>query len=91
MPNYKYYAVARGRKTGVFTMWSEANEQIHGYPRPVFKGFHDLDAATAFWRSYRAAAEENAVEVTYNGRTAKLPLDAETEEFLRGRGLLPEP
>ncbi|CAK9092712.1 ATP-dependent DNA helicase PIF1 (DNA repair and recombination helicase PIF1) (PIF1/RRM3 DNA helicase-like protein) [Durusdinium trenchii] len=33
------YAVSRGRKTGVFSTWSECSQQVHGFPGAVYKGF----------------------------------------------------
>lgn len=35
----KYYAVATGRTTGVFTSWPEAKAQVDGFPGAVFKSF----------------------------------------------------
>ena len=44
----KYYAVASGRRTGVFTSWPEAKAQVHGYPRAAFKSFATLAEAQDF-------------------------------------------
>lgn len=35
----KFYAVASGRKTGVFESWPETQAQVSGYPAARFKGF----------------------------------------------------
>lgn len=34
-----FYAVARGRKTGVFNTWAECNEHVRGYENARFKKF----------------------------------------------------
>ena len=39
MAKFCVYAVARGRKTGVFHTWPECQAQVKGYKNPVFKGF----------------------------------------------------
>lgn len=35
----KYYAVKRGRKTGIFTVWAECSAQVQGFQGAVYKGF----------------------------------------------------
>ena len=35
----KYYAVKRGRKTGIFTVWAECAAQVQGFQGAVYKGF----------------------------------------------------
>ena len=35
----KYYAVKKGRSTGIFTSWDECKAQIHGYAGAVYKSF----------------------------------------------------
>lgn len=35
----KYYAVKKGRQTGIFTTWSEAQKVISGYSNAEFKSF----------------------------------------------------
>jgi ribonuclease HI len=47
----KYYAVAVGRSTGVFTRWfgqGGAQGLVDGYPGAVYKGFASLEEARAF-------------------------------------------
>ena len=39
MAKFKVYAVAKGRKTGVFKTWAECEAQVKGFAGPVFKGF----------------------------------------------------
>jgi len=35
----KYYAVKRGRQTGIFTVWAECSAQVQGFQGAVYKGF----------------------------------------------------
>jgi ribonuclease HI len=54
--NKKFYAVAIGRKPGVYTRWfgdSGAYAQVQGFKGAVYKGFATLDEARAFMRSVR--------------------------------------
>lgn len=44
----KFYAVARGRRTGIFTDWPTAARQVQGYPKARYKSFFSRDEAEAF-------------------------------------------
>ena len=44
----KYYAVKKGRKTGIFTSWEECEAQIKGFAGAVFKSFKSEAEALAF-------------------------------------------
>lgn len=44
----KFYAVAAGRTTGIFTSWPEAQAQVNGFPGAVFKSFKTKKDAQAF-------------------------------------------
>lgn len=44
----KFYAVATGRTTGIFTSWPEAQAQVSGFPGAVFKSFKTIKEAEAF-------------------------------------------
>ena len=44
----KYYAVQRGRSTGVFFSWPECQKQVAGFSGAVFKSFTTLEEAEAF-------------------------------------------
>lgn len=35
----KFYAIASGRKPGIYTNWPDAQAQVAGYPKAKFKGF----------------------------------------------------
>ena len=44
----KYYAVKKGRKTGVFDTWGECQKQVTGFSGAEFKSFGTLEEARAF-------------------------------------------
>lgn len=44
----KFYAVRKGRKTGIFESWEECKAQVNGYSGPEYKGFTKLEDAKAF-------------------------------------------
>lgn len=47
MPN-RYYAVAKGRKIGVYNDWASCKDNVTGYSGATYKKFDSLDAAKAF-------------------------------------------
>lgn len=49
----KYYTVWKGRKTGVFDTWKEAEEQVKGFETAQYKSFESLkEAEDAFKGNY---------------------------------------
>lgn len=44
----KYYAVKKGRKTGIFTTWSEAQPHVSGYSGAEYKSFTSKSEAESF-------------------------------------------
>ena len=43
-----FYAVARGKKPGVYQTWSECQEQVSGFPAARFKKFATASQAEQF-------------------------------------------
>jgi len=57
----RYYVVWKGRKTGVFSSWSEAEAQVKGFAGAEYKAFANLDEARrAFGEQYRAYLNKDA-------------------------------
>ena len=50
MAKQKYYAVWKGRKTGIFTSWDECSAQVTGYPEAEYKSFDSKQAAEEAFR-----------------------------------------
>lgn len=48
MAKKKFYAVASGRKTGIFNTWSEAEAQVKGFGGAKYKGFASRTEALAW-------------------------------------------
>lgn len=44
----KYYAVAKGRKTGIYTTWKECETQVKGFSGAIFKSFETEAEAKRF-------------------------------------------
>ncbi|MCG8619510.1 MAG: ribonuclease HI [Desulfobacterales bacterium] len=47
----KYYAVANGRTTGIFTSWPEAERQVKGFAGARYKSFKSKAEAEAFLKN----------------------------------------
>lgn len=47
MSKAKYYAVIKGRQTGIFTSWSKCEQQVKGFSGAVFKSFSTRREAEA--------------------------------------------
>lgn len=44
----KFYAVRKGKITGVFSNWTDCKASVDGYPGAEYKGFATLEEANAF-------------------------------------------
>ena len=44
----KFYAVRKGRKTGIFTTWDECRAQVHGFACAEYKSFPTMEGAKGF-------------------------------------------
>ena len=44
----KFYAVKKGKNTGIFSTWDECKEQVTGFKGAVYKSFKTLSEAEAF-------------------------------------------
>ncbi len=47
MTSKKYYAVLKGRKTGIFANWADCEEQINGFSGALYKSFKTRGEAEA--------------------------------------------
>lgn len=59
----KYYAVKKGKITGVFKTWDECKAAVDGFPGAIYKGFSTLQEAQEF-------AGVRGMPVTEAGQTA---------------------
>ena len=44
----KFYAVRKGKKTGIFSTWDECKEQVTGFKGAIYKSFKTLEEAEEF-------------------------------------------
>ena len=45
---FAFYAVRRGRSTGIFTSWPQCRAQVSGFPHNEYKGFHTQEEALIY-------------------------------------------
>lgn len=70
----KYYAIAKGRQTGVFyTTWAEAKQLVEGFPGARYKGFTDKVAAQAWLKSGATTGKTAQKKPADMTATASLP------------------
>ena len=60
----KHYAVARGRRTGIFRTWSECEQQVKGFPNARFKSFQSREDAKMFVAAAGKCASASAVALS---------------------------
>lgn len=57
-----FYAVARGRQTGIFGSWSECQEQIKGFSGPKFKKFSTQSEAQEFLAKNQKSSSSSSLQ-----------------------------
>jgi ribonuclease HI len=55
MANKKFYAIASGRKPGIYTVWPEAEAQVKGFPQARFKGFSTREEAERWMKEAKSS------------------------------------
>ena len=58
MAKKKYYAVKKGRKTGVFESWGECEEQVKGFPGAEYQSFSTKKECLAYLAGEEPAPEK---------------------------------
>ena len=48
MNRIKFYAVRRGRETGIFDNWERCSNSVHGFKGAVYKSFPDRGSAEEY-------------------------------------------
>lgn len=54
----KYYAVKKGKQTGIFECWDQCKANVSGFSGAVYKGFDTLEEAEAFMEKESRVFEE---------------------------------
>lgn len=64
---HRFYAVVKGRQTGVFNDWfSQVEPLVNGYPGAVFKGFSSHEQAED-WILFMEKRHESNAETARRG------------------------
>ena len=68
----KFYAVRRGRETGIFQSWAECSASVMGFAGAIYKSFATRTEAEAFLagENHLAPAEKKAIASRKNNKTA---------------------
>lgn len=61
----KFYAVRKGKKTGIFHDWNACSQAVMGYPGAEFKGFGTLEEARDFLGDDGAKGDEAPVNYAF--------------------------
>ena len=62
----KFYAVRKGKKTGIFSTWDECKEQVTGFKGAIYKGFKTIEEAEEFIKGNEEKIENvEAVDGVY--------------------------
>lgn len=85
-PNY--YAVAVGRRPGVYTHWDACRNEVEGFSGAKYKGFNDLESAHRYVEQESYYAHPQPTYPVYTSAAAAVPED-ELIEVQPRRELLP--
>ena len=77
--NTMYYAVKKGKIPGIYITWKEAEQQVKGFPQPIFKKFTTIEAAQQFMGQSAA----NILVKQATARASGTVIKAETLEKLK--------
>ena len=69
----KYYAVRKGRKTGIFTDWDTCRAQVEGFSGAEYKSFAEKSAAEAYIKGEQAEFDGTTayVDGSFNVKTGE--------------------
>ena len=69
----KYYAVKKGRQTGIFSTWEECQSMVNGYKGALFQSFSSMSAAKNYLKEQTPSFDERGliayVDGSYNQKT----------------------
>ena len=67
----KFYAVAKGIKTGIFTTWPEAERQVRGVAGAMYKSFKTREEAEAFIANPSYGSKKKSGKAAGSGSAGK--------------------
>lgn len=83
MAKKKFYAVASGRKPGIYTSWPEAEAQVKGYGAAKFKGFPSRAEAEA-WMDDPQWTQKTKQQRKKEEQNHTMPVEGRTEIYTDG-------
>lgn len=81
MAKKKFYAIAKGRKPGIYDNWPQAEAQVKGFPGAVFKGFASRREAEAFLKRPAYQRPSAKVETAQHEKPLSCFPDAALQRF----------
>jgi len=81
-----YYAVAKGRKPGIYQTWDECKSQVNKFPGPVFKKFRTSAEAQSFIDSRGGQNLQNQIPLATSAKTTYCRPAPKNAVPLGGRG-----
>ena len=75
-----FYAVGKGKETGIFDSWDEAKEKVSGFKGAVYKGFKTFEEAEEWYENYIDEQERKAKEENKEKENEMYDVNFEEEE-----------
>ncbi|XP_017883755.1 ribonuclease H1-like [Ceratina calcarata] len=78
----QFYAVARGRKPGIYNTWDDCKVQVHHFSGPKYKKFHTRVEAEQFIKEHSqgSGSDTTSSNVARSKRYTKRPRPADTKD-----------
>ncbi len=79
-----FYAVKHGRKPGIYSKWSECEENIKDFEKAIYRKFENESDAKNFMKSSRDIKIQNTIQdiLNRNGLSMKNEINVETNNLL---------
>ena len=84
MPKKKFYAVAIGKKPGVYTSWEDCAKQVNGFPNNKYKGFKTRQEALNYLQGFGGLSNQS--KSFNNKRKRETPLIQNSNARLKVEG-----
>lgn len=91
MAGKKFYAVASGRKPGIYTSWPEAEAQVKGYGGARYKGFANRSEAEAWMGNPELQQKRRAPGKKTGGLQKQFVTSADRVEIFTDGGAINNP
>lgn len=77
----KYYAVAKGRKPGIYLTWKDCKEQVYGFGGAKYKSFSSQEEALAFFSEHNEGRLPKQLKQFGNERLEKQMADQKNKHI----------